>query len=309
MTVPQPISRSTGSSKKFIPVALLLSVTIIWGSTFAIMKDSLDRLNVDSFLAWRFIIAALLMAIVRPQSLRHINLHFLIRGVIIGLILGTGYILQTFGLTLTSVAKTGFITGLYAIFTPLIAAGLFKHSVTKVQWLAVVLSMVGLAILALKGLSLGLGEFLVVLSALFFALHIIALGRWSPGRDAYALTIIQMATVGLLALISTAKTGLHAPHDKGMWVAIIYTAIFASAFAFMVQTWTQSFMSATSVGIILTMEYVFAAVFGILLVHEHLTLRVAIGGGCMMIGLYLAILFDSNGSESHQSTIERKNPS
>ena len=273
------------------------------------MKDSLDRLNVDSFLAWRFIIAALLMAIVRPQSLRHINLHFLIRGVIIGLILGTGYILQTFGLTLTSVAKTGFITGLYAIFTPLIAAGLFKHSVTKVQWLAVVLSMVGLAILALKGLSLGLGEFLVVLSALFFALHIIALGRWSPGRDAYALTIIQMATVGLLALISTAKTGLHAPHDKGMWVAIIYTAIFASAFAFMVQTWTQSFMSATSVGIILTMEYVFAAVFGIFLVHEHLTLRVAIGGGCMMIGLYLAILFDGNGSESHQSTIERKNPS
>jgi len=309
VTIPQPISRSTDRSKKFIPVALLLSVTIIWGSTFAIMKDSLDRLNVDSFLAWRFIIAALLMAIVRPQSLRHINLHFLIRGVIIGLILGTGYILQTFGLTLTSVAKTGFITGLYAIFTPLIAAGLFKHSVTKVQWLAVVLSMVGLAILALKGLSLGLGEFLVVLSALFFALHIIALGRWSPGRDAYALTIIQMATVGLLALISTAKTGLHAPHDKGMWVAIIYTAIFASAFAFMVQTWTQSFMSATSVGIILTMEYVFAAVFGILLVHEHLTLRVAIGGGCMMIGLYLAILFDSNGSESHQSTIERKNPS
>jgi len=309
MIISQLFSRPSGISKKFIPLALLLSVSVIWGSTFAIMKDSLDRLNVDSFLAWRFIIAALLMAIVRPQSLRHINLHFLIRGVIIGLILGTGYILQTFGLTLTSVAKTGFITGLYAIFTPLIAAGLFKHSVTKVQWLAVVLSMLGLAILALKGLSLGLGEFLVVLSALFFALHIIALSRWSPGRDAYALTIIQMATVGVLALISTAKTGLHAPHDKGMWVAIIYTAIFASAFAFMVQTWTQSFMSATSVGIILTMEYVFAAVFGILLVHEHLTLRVTIGGTCMMIGLYLAILFDGNENENHQSTTERKNPS
>jgi drug/metabolite transporter (DMT)-like permease len=309
MIISQLFSRPSGISKKFIPLALLLSVSVIWGSTFAIMKDSLDRLNVDSFLAWRFIIAALLMAIVRPQSLRHINLHFLIRGVIIGLILGTGYILQTFGLTLTSVAKTGFITGLYAIFTPLIAAGLFKHSVTKVQWLAVVLSMLGLAILALKGLSLGLGEFLVVLSALFFALHIIALSRWSPGRDAYALTIIQMATVGVLALISTAKTGLHAPHDKGMWVAIIYTAIFASAFAFMVQTWTQSFMSATSVGIILTMEYVFAAVFGILLVHEHLTLRVTIGGTCMMIGLYLAILFDGNENENHQITTERKNPS
>jgi len=280
--------------KKFIPVALLVSVTIIWGSTFAIMKDSLDRLNVDSFLAWRFLIAALLMAIVRPQSLRHINFNFLLRGIYIGLILGTAYILQTFGLTLSTVAKTGFITGLYAIFTPLIAAGLFRHAITKVQWLAVALSAAGLAVLALKGLSLGVGEFLVLLSALFFALHIIALGRWSPGRDAYALTMIQMATVGFLALISTARTGLHAPHDRGMWVAIIYTAIFASAFAFMIQTWTQSFMSATSVGIILTMEYVFAAIFGILLVHEHLTWRILVGGTLMMIGLYLAILFDSN---------------
>jgi len=208
-------------------------------------------------------------------------------------LLGTGYIFQTFGLTLTTVAKTGFITGLYAVFTPLIAAAFFKHHISKVQWFAVVLASIGMGVLSLHGFTIGLGELLVLFGALFFALHIIGLSRWSPDRDPYALTMIQMATVGVLALFCSFKSGFHAPHDRGVWVLVIYSAIAASAFAFIVQTWAQSFMSATSVGIVLTMEYIFAAIFGIILVHELLTWRVVIGGICMMAGLYLVILFDA----------------
>jgi len=208
-------------------------------------------------------------------------------------LLGTGYIFQTFGLTLTTVAKTGFITGLYAVFTPLIAAAFFKHHISKVQWFAVVLASIGMGVLSLHGFTIGLGELLVLFGALFFALHIIGLSRWSPDRDPYALTMIQMATVGVLALLCSFKSGFHAPHDRGVWVLVIYSAIAASAFAFIVQTWAQSFMSATSVGIVLTMEYIFAAIFGIILVHELLTWRVVIGGICMMAGLYLVILFDA----------------
>ncbi|MEI6221002.1 MAG: DMT family transporter, partial [Actinomycetes bacterium] len=103
---------------KSIPTALLLTVALVWGSTFAIMKHSLGRIDVNSFLAWRFLVAALIMALIRPQSFRHITPSFLLRGVSAGLLLGLGYIFQTFGLTLTTVAKTGFITGLYAIFVP-----------------------------------------------------------------------------------------------------------------------------------------------------------------------------------------------
>ncbi len=278
---------------RFLPTFLLLFVAVIWGSTFAIMKNSLNRINVDSFLAWRFILAALLMAIVRPKSIRHITPNFLMKGVVLGLLLGGGYIFQTFGLTLTTVAKTGFVTGLYAIFVPLIAAGFFKEVVTKLQWLAVTLAVIGMAILSLKGLSIGLGEFLVLVCALLFACHIIGLSYWSPGRDAYALTMIQMATVGVLSLISTARTGFQTPHDHGVWIAIIYCAIFASAFAFIIQTWAQSFMSATGVGIVLTMEYIFAAIFGILLVHERLTWRTVVGGLCVMTGLYVVMLVNS----------------
>ena len=100
------------------------------------------------------------------------------------------------------------------------------------------------------------------------------------------------------------KSGFHAPHDRGVWAVVIYCAIVASAFAFIVQTWAQSFMSPTSVGIILTMEYIFAAVFGVVLVHEHLTWRTLVGGICMMVGLYLALLFDepqiSKGATNHE---------
>ena len=278
---------------KSISTILLLTVALVWGSTFAIMKDSLDRIDVNSFLAWRFILAALFMAVLRPQCFRHITPSFLLRGVIVGLLLGTGYIFQTFGLTLTTVAKTGFITGLYAVFTPLIAAAFFKHHISKVQWFAVGLATIGMGVLSLHGFAIGLGELLVLFGALFFALHIIGLSRWSPDRDPYALTMIQMATVGVLALLCSFKSGFHAPHDRGVWVLVIYSAIAASAFAFIVQTWAQSFMSATSVGIVLTMEYIFAAIFGIILVHELLSWRIVIGGICMMAGLYLVILFDA----------------
>jgi drug/metabolite transporter (DMT)-like permease len=258
------------------------------------MKDSLDRIDVNSFLAWRFIVAALLMALLRPKAFRHINLNFLLRGFFAGLLLGAGYIFQTFGLTQTTVAKTGFITGLYAIFVPLIGAAFFRHRISKIQWGAVGLATIGMAILSFRGLSIGHGELLVLIGAVFFALHIIGLSRWSPDRDPYALTMIQMATVGLLSLLASQKGGFHAPHDQGVWAVVIYSALFASAFAFIIQTWAQSFMAATSVGIILTMEYIFAAIFGIALVHEHLTWRIGIGGLCMMAGLYLVILFDES---------------
>lgn len=277
---------------KSIPTILLLSAALIWGSTFALMKNSLGRIDVNSFLAWRFILAALIMGVLRPASFRYINSSFLLRGIGAGLLLGTGYILQTFGLTLTTVAKTGFITGLYAVFTPLIAAIFFKQHIAKIQWLAVGLATVGMGVLSLRGLSIGLGELLVLMGALFFALHFIGLSRWSPDRDPYALTMIQMATVGVLALVASLKSGFQAPHDSGVWAVVIYSAILASAFAFIIQTWAQSFMSATSVAVVLTMEYIFAAVFGIVLVHEHLTWRTLLGGICMMVGLYVVILFD-----------------
>lgn len=279
----------TGSRNRFLVISLVLSVTAIWGGSFVIMKDTLARINVNSFLGWRFLIATVVLIALRPKALRHIRGKFLLKGVAVGSLLGSGYIFQTFGLTQTTVAKTGFITGLYAIFTPLIAAGLFKKNVTKIQWAATALAFAGLAMLSFKGLSLGLGESLVLISALLFAGHIIALSEWSSGMDTYALTIIQMATVGAISFLASLTTKTQAPHDAGVWKAILFTALFASAFAFLIQTWTQSFMSATTIGILFTMEYIFAAIFGVIFGHESLGLRTLIGGTLVIIALLVII--------------------
>ena len=291
-------------NKPFL-VGLLLTVSAIWGSAFVVMKDSLQRLDVNSFLAWRFAIATLVMVALRPATLKKITRTFAVKGLIAGTILGAGYILQSFGLTMTSVAKTGFITGLYAIFTPLIAAFLLKKHVTKFQWLCVVIALAGLVLLSFNGVGLVhgelIGEFLVLLSALTFAMHIIALSEWSAGLDTYTFTVLQMGSVALVCFLASLKSGFHTPPDAGVWRALVYTAIFASAFAFIVQTWTQSFMPATTIGIILTMEYIFAAFFGVWLLHEKATLRLILGGTLVIIAM-LAIV----KAEPDTSSLPRK---
>jgi drug/metabolite transporter (DMT)-like permease len=277
---------------KYITSPILLTVAAIWGSAFVIMKTTLERLDVNSFLATRFIIATIFLIAINPKTLKKMNRTFLLKGVIAGALLGSGYILQTFGLTLTTVAKTGFITGLYAVFTPLIAAFVLRKRILGIQWIAVAIATIGLALLSFKGISIGLGEFLVLLSALFFALHIIALGEWSPTMDTYAFTVVQMGTVGIISLLCSFKSGFHLPADGDAWFAIIYTAILASAFAFMVMTWGQTFMEATTIGIILTSEYIFAAIFAAIFAKEHLTSRTLIGGALVMGAMYLLIWVD-----------------
>lgn len=272
----------------FLSFALLL-ISAIWGSTFVVMKKSFDTLNVNSFLSWRFILATLALIALRPQSLRSINKDFLIKGTVAGLFLGSGYIFQNVGLSHTSVSKTGFITGLYVVVTPVIAALVLKKTIGVLQWFSVLLATVGLLLLSFNGLSIGLGESLVFCSAILFGAHIVALGEWSVGRDVYALTIIQLGTCAVLTSIAATFTGFQMPHTASNWIAIIYSAIFATALAFIFQTWAQSLMPATTVAVILTMEVVFAALFGILFNSETLTLRIGMGGALVLIAMYLIV--------------------
>ena len=120
--------------------------------------------------------------------------------------------------------------------------------------------------------------------------HIIALEQWSSGRDAYALTIVQLATCALLSGLASLKDGFHTPPDRGVWGVVIFTAIFATAIAFIVQTWSQAHMASTKVAVILTMEVVFAAFFAVLFGGETLTLQIALGGVLVVTAMYFIVL-------------------
>jgi len=273
---------------KLAPWALL-TVAAMWGISFVWMKDILDQQDVYSFLTSRFIVAAAAMIALRPSVLRRFTKELVVKGLVIGMALGSGYIFQTLGLERTTPAITGFITGLYVVFTPLIASFFLKERLTKAMWGYVFLAVVGLAILSVEGWSVGIGEIFVLISAVLFAIHIILLGSWSKNFDAYALTVMQLIGCSLLASIPASIDGFVAPPDTQVWGVIIFTALFATAIAFVIQTWSQARISTTKVAVILTMEVVFAALFSFMYGMEPFTLRLALGGTLVLIAM-LAIV-------------------
>jgi drug/metabolite transporter (DMT)-like permease len=271
----------------------MLGAAAVWGGSFVVMKDSLEKQDVFSFLASRFILASILMLIYRPNALRGLNKKFVIRGILAGILLGSGYIFQTFGLTNTTVSNTGFITGLYLVFTPLISLILLRRHVIKLQWLAVLLATIGLFLISFNGVSIGLGETLVLISAMLYGAHFVALGEWSDGGNTYALTLIQIATLGVMASLFTFKDGFQPPPDLSVWLAVLFTAFFATFLAFLVQTKAQSVMSATAASVLLATETPFAVIFGLYFNSDPLTLKILSGGMLVMAAMGLVIWSDA----------------
>ena len=276
----------------------LLATTAVWGGAFLIMKDSLVRQDVYSFLASRFILAAAFMFIYKPKSLTGLDRKFVKRAVLIGLLLCSGFIFQTFGLTQTTVSNTGFITGLYLVFTPLISWLLLKREIFKVQWLAVLVATIGLYFISFNGITVGIGEILVLISALLFAGQIVALGEWSDGENTYALTLIQILVSAVIFFALSLKDGFQLPPDNAVWSAVFYTAFFATFLGFLIQTKAQSVMSATVAGVLLAMETPFALFFGLYFDNDPITLRIVSGGTLVLLAMALVIWSDSKHTHS-----------
>ena len=276
----------------------LLATTAVWGGAFLVMKDSLVRQDVYSFLASRFILAAAFMFIYKPKSLTGLDRKFVKRAVLIGLLLCSGFIFQTFGLTQTTVSNTGFITGLYLVFTPLISWLLLKREIFKVQWLAVLVATIGLYFISFNGISVGIGEILVLISALLFAGQIVALGEWSDGKNTYALTLIQILVSAVIFFALSLKDGFQLPPDNAVWSGVFYTAFFATFLGFLIQTKAQSVMSATVAGVLLAMETPFALFFGLYFDNDPITLRIISGGTLVLIAMALVIWSDSKHTNS-----------
>ena len=267
----------------------LLAVAAMWGISFVWMKDILDQQDVYSFLVSRFVVAALVMLVANPKVMTRLNRELLIKGSLIGIALGLGYIFQTLGLERTTPAITGFITGLYVVLTPLIGALILKEKLTIQAWFYIALATVGLGVLSITGLSIGTGELFVLISAFLFAAHILLLSRWSKDFDAYTLTFVQLATCAVVSGVPASLNGFVAPPDTQVWAVVVFTAVFATFFAFVIQTWAQARISATKVAVILTMEVVFAALFSVALGAEPLTLRILLGGSMVLVAMIMIV--------------------
>ena len=262
------------TGRRFV-VPALVGVTAIWGSTFVVVKDAIERMPVMDFLAWRFGLATLAMLLIRPRSVARLGRVGRVRGTWLGLALGAGYVFQTMGLRTARASVSGFITGMFVVLTPLCAAALLRRLVPTSAWAGVVLATTGLALLSLRGFSIGTGELLTLGCAVAFALHIVGLGEWSAAHDAYGLAVVQLAVVALGCLAFALP--LQPPPDAGVWGALALTAVLATAVAFVVQTWAQAHVPPTRAAVIMTMEPVFAGLFGIAVAGERLGPREVVG--------------------------------
>jgi drug/metabolite transporter (DMT)-like permease len=272
-----------------VPVVALIAVTAVWGVTFVQVKDAVAIYPLFAFLALRFAIATLTLAVPGAGRVRTLGRSGATAAAFLGLLLASGYVLQTAGLERTTVSSTGFVTGMYVVLTPLLALALFRTRIGAAAWLGVGVSTVGLALLAGVHAASARGDLLVLAGAAVYSLQIVLLERLAPAYDAVAFTLVELgaACVGLL-VVALARGELGAPHGWTVWGALLVTGIFASALAFLVQTWAQRHTSATRTALVFAMEPVFAALFGITLAGDRLGLTGWLGCAAIMAGIVLA---------------------
>ncbi len=290
--LPNPAAAETAPRTASSPwVLALVAVTGVWGATFVVVRDAVVSTPPSAFVAYRFLAAAVLLALLRPRALAVRPRGMLPAGMVIGVALFAGYAFQTVGLQYTTASNAGFITGLSVVLTPLLAAVVLRERPGLWPALGAVLAFAGLALLSVQTLEVRRGDALVLGCAVAFAIHILLLGRFAPRYSSYQLAIVQLGTCGLLSLGWSGAAGeLVAPHGAQVWLALAITAVLASAVGFLVQTRAQQVVSPTKTAVILTMEPVFAGLFGFLLAGEHLSARGWAGACCILAGMLVAEL-------------------
>jgi drug/metabolite transporter (DMT)-like permease len=277
-------------SSPSIALVALIGVCAAWGGTFLAMQKAIAQVPVLDFLAIRFTVAALVMTALRPGILRSFTADKVKHGFLLGLALGAGYITQTYGLLYASATVSGFITGMFVVLTPVMSWLILRRAINRNTWIAVALATFGLALLSLRGWAIGPGEMLTLACAIFYAVHIVGLGEWSGKYEPYGFAVLQIGTVAVITLIAAAPDGITLPTDAGIWGIVALTAILATALAFLVQTWAQSLLSPTRAAIIMTMEPVFAGIFGVLVGGNKLSPQIIFGALSILSAMLLVNL-------------------
>jgi drug/metabolite transporter (DMT)-like permease len=264
----------------------LVGIAAIWGLTFTMVQDAVEQLPVLDFLGYRFTAAALIVAIVFRRSLARLSRAGWRAGLVMGIFLTASYVLQTFGLEHTSASNTGFITGLFVVITPVLAALLLRERIGTLGWSAAVVSAIGLYLLSgTHGFNLR-GDGLVLLCAVAVAAHILVTSRYARDHDTGALLAVQLGVCGLSCLAAGAVTsGLEAPRGGSVWLSLFVTAVFASALGFFVQTYAQRHAPPARTALILASEPAFGGLFGYLLAGDRLSTTAWLGAALIMAAI------------------------
>lgn len=286
--------------RKWSGYAILLVVTLIWGTTFTVTKSSLDYVPPLYFLAWRFSLAAAGLVLLNWRRLGTINRDELAGGLVVGSSTAVGYIAQTAGLVYSTAAKAGFITGLAVVLVPVLGAIFYRRRPPFSVYIAAFLAAIGLALLSLDfsaDIIFNRGDLLLLICALAFAVNILNLGKYSPRCRVLMLTMVQVAFTAAACWVATLILEEPVSFTAQVWVSLVYLAIVATIFTIAGQTWGQRTVSPEGAALVFALEPVFAAAFAMAFLGERLPPAGLAGSLLIMIGIIGAELASRKGKQ------------
>lgn len=273
---------------------LLVLVTLIWGSTFLVVKETLKLTGPFTYLALSYGIGTLALAIIFHKRLLRITRQEVKSGLTIGIFLFAGYAFQTTGIQYTTVSKAGFITGMYVPLVPLFSFLFLRQRPTVKAMVGVTLSVIGLCLLSINNqfnLDFGVGEALILGCALAYAIHILMIGKFAPSADAINLAIVQLTLTSILSflVILLVREPFVLP-PLPVWGAVLFMGVADVAFTLLSMNWVQQFVSGTRATLVYALEPMWAALIGYLLAGDVLSVPAWLGCGCILLGMIVGVI-------------------
>ena len=279
-----------GINKNVSSKLALFGATLIWGSSFLIVKNSMDVMEPHVLLGFRFTIGCLLLSLFFYKRLKNLNKDYFIKGAVIGIFIFLGYSLQTIGITDTTPGKSAFLTAVYCVIVPFLFWLVNKSKPDIYNVIAAIVCVLGIGLVSLNGdFSIHKGDAFTLAGGVFFAAHIVAVAKFSKDKDPVLITILQFGYAAIFSwIIAFLFEDMPKTWDVGTMIGLAYLAIFATTVALLLQNIGQKHTNPSSAAIILTLESVFGVLFSVVFYHEEITLRLFLGFLIIFIAIIIS---------------------
>lgn len=276
------------NNKIIIADGLLILVALIWGGGFVVIKDSLTAMTPLFLMAIRFNLASLVVGVLFYKKVKAINKEDLKPGILIGFFLFMAFAVQNIGLNETTASSNAFLTATNVVFVPFLYWIYTKKRPGTTAFIASFMTLIGVGLMTLNSsLAMGRGDVLSVLGALFFAMHIVVVGKYAKERDPIVLTVIQIAAAGVfMAASAFIFEAIPVAIPPKVWIGMIYQVLFGTVICYVLQNSAQKHTTSSHTSIILSLEAFFATIMAVIFLKEQLTIQMIIGS----LIIFLAIL-------------------
>lgn len=280
--------------KAILGRAAIFATTLIWGTSFVILKSTLDNIGTFWIMSIRFTVSALLLGLAANHKLFKMDKQVFRGSVMMGFCLATAYIVQTYGLKYTTPGKNAFLTATYCVLVPFMAWGIYKRRPTAANIIAALLCITGIGFVSLSDISGGvnIGDVLTLCCGVFYGLQIIMMEQYAGKCDALSISTVQFAAAALACWVG-ALIFEQPPQNLpgGAWLSIAYLSVMCTAVCFFLQAWGMKYTPSSTTAVIMTLESVFGTLISIIFYHEQMTFKLVLG----FVLIFVSVLISETG--------------